>query len=187
MGFYDDSCNRRASPRSRRRSDSRCGEPALDRSQLDPISRRQAFDNAVDNIDRLPATIAARVGRTVAVFRPSQTVSLVAPWMNRDTPLVWAWVASFWVLMPLALFGSLRARRSRQFQWPLVAPAAVALVLVMVAYGEPRYHSPADLGIVVLAAAGLSHLSTLLARRRPGSRRSEPDPTSGEPIGASSR
>ena len=132
-------------------------------------------------------TVLARVGRAVALFRPSQTVSLVAPWMHRDTPLVWAWVVSFWVLLPLAAFGSYRARRSRQYQWPLVAPAVVALLLVMVVYGEPRYHSPADLGIVVLAAAGLSHLSALLARRRPGSRHAQPDPTTGEPIGVSSR
>ena len=106
--------------------------------------------------------------------------------MNRDTPLVWAWVVSFWVLLPLAVFGSLRARRARQFQWPLVAPAAVALLLVMAVYGEPRYHSPADLGIVVLAAAGLSHLSAGRARRRPSSRHAQPDVTRGEPVGVSS-
>jgi hypothetical protein len=34
----------------------------------------------------------------------------------------------------------------------------VAPLVVSVAYGEPRYHTPADLGLVVLAAVGLDRL-----------------------------
>ncbi len=32
------------------------------------------------------------------------------------------------------------------------------ILIVSVSYGEPRYHTPADLGIVVLAAVALVHL-----------------------------
>ena len=39
-----------------------------------------------------------------------------------------------------------------------MAPLLVALLVVTVAYGEPRYHTPADLGIVVLAAVALDRL-----------------------------
>jgi hypothetical protein len=53
-------------------------------------------------------------------------------------------------------------RRSRRFQWPLVAPVVIVLLVVTVAFGDPRYHTMADLGIVVLAAVALNEL----ARRR---------------------
>jgi hypothetical protein len=72
---------------------------------------------------------------------------------------VWAWVTSFWVVAPLAAYGSVLLRRSGTFQWPFVAPLLIALLVVTVAYGEPRYHTPADLGLVVLAAVGLDRLA----------------------------
>jgi hypothetical protein len=34
----------------------------------------------------------------------------------------------------------------------------ITLLVVTVAYGEPRYHTPADLGVIVLAAVGLDWL-----------------------------
>jgi hypothetical protein len=41
---------------------------------------------------------------------------------------------------------------------PLKAPAVIVVLVVSVSYGELRYRTPADLGIVVLAAAALDHL-----------------------------
>jgi peptidoglycan biosynthesis protein MviN/MurJ (putative lipid II flippase) len=81
---------------------------------------------------------------------------------------MWAWVSSFWVVMPLAAFGSALLRRSRRFQWPLVAPVVIVLLVVTVAFGDPRYHTLADLGLVVLAAVALDHLvRRVVAARRP--------------------
>jgi hypothetical protein len=132
-------------------------EADLDRSQHDIESRAIAIENTRDNLGRLPATVAARHGRTLGVFRPAQTVDIAAYWMGSAHWPVWAWVASFWLLAPLAVYGSVLLRRSRTFQWPLVAPVVVALV-VTAAYGEPRYHTPADLGLVVLAAVAAERL-----------------------------
>jgi Dolichyl-phosphate-mannose-protein mannosyltransferase len=147
MGYYD-SCFRELTPRVR----------DMDRSQTDLEARDVAFDNMRDNVDRLPATVLARYGRTLGVFRPAQTVGFVALWFGSATWPVWAWVASFWLLAPLAAYGSVVLRRARTFQWPLVAPLIITVLVVTVAYGEPRYHTPADLGLVVLAAVGLERL-----------------------------
>jgi 4-amino-4-deoxy-L-arabinose transferase-like glycosyltransferase len=143
--------------------DGRCiaaaGVPAyLDRSQRDIRFRAATLENMRDNVDRLPATVLARYGRTLGVFRPGQTVGFAAGWLGSATWPVWAWVISFWVVAPLAAYGSALLRRSRTFQWPLVAPLLITLLVVSVAYGEPRYHTPADLGLVVLAAVGLDRL-----------------------------
>ncbi len=63
----------------------------------------RAIDNMRDDSSRLPIVVAARIGRLLAVFRPSQTVGFVAQWMTVHTWLIWAWVASFWVVLVLAV------------------------------------------------------------------------------------
>jgi 4-amino-4-deoxy-L-arabinose transferase-like glycosyltransferase len=156
MGFYDSDCGRSQLARLR----------GLDRSQADREFRSAALDNIRDNLDRMPATVLARYGRTLGVFRPSQTVGFVAGWFGSATWPVWAWITSFWLLLPLAAYGCLLMRRARAFQWPLVAPLVITLLTVTVAYGEPRYHTPADLGLVVLAGVALNRLVPLPGRPR---------------------
>jgi hypothetical protein len=152
MGSFDTTCNRQRAFRNRE----------LDASQADVQARDIAFENMRDNLARLPATILARHGRTIGVFRPAQTVGIDANWFGSATWPVWAWVTSFWLLAPLAASGSALLRRSRRFQWPLVAPVVIVVLTVTVAFGDPRYHTLADLGLVVLAAVAIDRL----ARRR---------------------
>jgi hypothetical protein len=132
--------------------------PGLDASQADGDARRVALDNMRDNLAHLPATVAARFGRVFGVFRPAQTVNIDAGWFGGATWPVWAWVTSFWLLVPLAVYGSLVLRRSRRFQWPLVAPAVIVATVVAVTFGDPRYHTMADLGVIVLSAVALHRL-----------------------------
>jgi 4-amino-4-deoxy-L-arabinose transferase-like glycosyltransferase len=138
--------------------------PDFDESQMDIDARNAAFAFMRDNVERLPKTILARYGRLLGAFRPAQTVDIDAAWFNSATWPVWAWITSFWVVVPLAAYGSVLMRRSRMFQWPLVAPVAIVVVTTTVAFGDPRYHTPADLGLVVLAAVALDHLTR---RREP--------------------
>jgi hypothetical protein len=94
----------------------------------------------------------------LGVFHTGQMVEYAATWFGSATGPVWAWLTSFWFILPFAAGGSVLLRRSRTFQWPLLAPAVLAVLVVSVAYGEPRYHTPADLGIVVLAAVAATRL-----------------------------
>jgi 4-amino-4-deoxy-L-arabinose transferase-like glycosyltransferase len=163
MGFYDTRCLY-ALGRS---------HPGFDRSQNDVAARKLAFANMRDNPDRLLTTVPARYGRMTATFRTTGTIEHVSSWMGISTWPVWIWVTSFWVIAPLAVYGSMLLRRSRTFQWPLLAPVVVVLLVVGVSYGEPRYHTPADLGIVVLAAVAMHHVGRRLwgVGRRRGARR----------------
>jgi 4-amino-4-deoxy-L-arabinose transferase-like glycosyltransferase len=157
VGSFDVTCNQQRARRN----------PDLDASQGDVQARDIAFENVRANLDQLPATIMARYGRTIGVFRPAQTVGIDANWFNSATWPVWAWITSFWVLAPLAAYGSVLLGRSRRFQWPLVAPAVIVLLVVTVTFGDPRYHTMADLGLVVLAAVAIDHLvrRTIATRR----------------------
>jgi 4-amino-4-deoxy-L-arabinose transferase-like glycosyltransferase len=148
MGSYDTTCNFQRSMKN----------PGLDASQADVDARRAALDNMRDNISYLPATVVARLGRVLGVFRPAQTVGIDADWLGSAAWPVWAWVVSFWLLVPVAVVGSLVLRRSRRFQWPLVAPAVIVVTVVTATFGDPRYHTMADLGAIVLAAVALQRL-----------------------------
>jgi len=134
-------------------------QPDLDASQADLENRDAALDNMRDNLGRLPATVLARHGRLLGVFSPAHTAEIDADWLGSAKWPVWAWLASFWLLVPLAAYGSVRMRRSGRFQWPLVAPVVIVLLVTTVAFGDPRYHTMADLGLVVLAAVALDHLA----------------------------
>ena len=140
--------------------------PGLDNSQTDLEARRAALDNMGDNVHRLPATVLARYGRLVGVFRPTQMVRLDAAWFGSATWPVWAWFSAFWVLAPAAAAGSVFLQRSRRFHWPLVAPALIVVLVVTVTFGDPRYHTMADLGLVVLAAVAACEVAGRLRRRR---------------------
>jgi 4-amino-4-deoxy-L-arabinose transferase-like glycosyltransferase len=132
--------------------------PGLDRSELDAEARGAALGNMRDNVHRLPATVLARYGRLLGVFRPTQTVQHDAAWFGSATWPVWAWIASFWVLAPVAVAGGIVLQRSRRFHWPLVAPVVIVVAAVTVTFGDPRYHTMADLGAVVLAAVAVCAL-----------------------------
>lgn len=155
LGFYDTTCLYRLGQ----------SHPGYDRSQLDSLARSTAFSNIHRNVDRLPVAVPARIGRMLAVFRPGQTVSWISQWMAMEPALIWAWVGSFWALLAAAAAGGLVAHRRRRYFWPLIAPFVLALVTAAISYGEPRYHTPADFGIVVLAAVALDGLLVRGLRR----------------------
>jgi hypothetical protein len=98
-----------------------------DRSEGDIAARNAAFDDIIDNLDRMPGTVLARYGRTLGVVRPSQTVGYAAWWFGSATWPVWAWATSFWLLLPLAGYGYIVLRRARALRWPLVAPLVITL------------------------------------------------------------
>jgi 4-amino-4-deoxy-L-arabinose transferase-like glycosyltransferase len=148
LGWYDASCNFRISKE----------HPDYDRSQTSALARREAVDNMLDNPDRVAVAVPARFGRLLAVFRPTQTVDLVTAWMTTSSKPIWLWVVSYWLLLPFAVWGIVVARRRRAFLLPLLGPVAIVVVNVAISYGEPRYHTMSDLGIIVLAAAALEEL-----------------------------
>lgn len=156
IGSFDNLCNFQVSAR----------HIGSDMSQLDVEAREVALDNMGDNVHRLPETVLARYGRLLGVFRPAQGVRLDAEWFGSATWPVWAWIAAFWVLAPVAAAGSVLLRRSGRLHWPLVAPAVIVVAVVTVTFGDPRYHTMADLGVIVLAAVAACALAGRLSRRR---------------------
>ncbi len=141
-----------------------------DRSTKDRLHREAAIEQIQENLDKLPLTIVARYGRAFGLYKPAHTVTEVANWHGTDTWPVWLWVISFWVVGLLALVGIVTAIRARIDILPLAIPIFVMLGVVGVFFGEPRYHTMADLSFVVLSGYGLlaivNQWSVRRARRR---------------------
>lgn len=125
-----------------------------DRSTMSAAWRAEAFDYIGDNVDRLPAVIGARLGRTFGVYENQQMVYFNTnegrePWVSRLA------IYQYWVLVPVAVGGAAIAVRRGLFVTPLVPPVIVVVVTTIVFYGLFRFRIPADVVIVVLAAIAI--------------------------------
>ncbi|MEL7208590.1 MAG: glycosyltransferase family 39 protein [Actinomycetota bacterium] len=85
------------------------GLPEVER---DGFARDQGRAFIEDNVDRLPAVVAARVGRMWDVYRPGQNIVLNAEIEARGVRTTQVAVAMYYVLLPLAVAGTSGAARS---------------------------------------------------------------------------
>jgi len=137
---------------------------ASDQSDLSQKLRRRAVDYALDHSDRWPAVVGARLGRVFSVFRLSQTAQFAA----RDGRPTWAtwWAnAMLWLLAPIAVASAIALRRRRRRVWPLLMPFIVVTIAAGLFGGLPRYRSPAETSLAVLAAVGLTGAASVRPRR----------------------
>ena len=123
----------------------------LEESVFSSRLRADARAYVSDHQTELPRVATARVGRLWGVFRTAQGVEL-DELQNRPRPVSWAGLATLAVLVPLAVVGAVRLRRTGR---PVVLLAAMPVMVTVVAalfYGNPRFRVPADLALVTLAA-----------------------------------
>lgn len=121
---------------------------------------------------RLPAVVAARVGRALDVYGLDYQVDEDVR-DGRPRPGSWAGIVSFWIFAPLAAVGIARARGVAR--WLLLAPVVTVAISSVAFYGGHRIRSPVEPVVVLaaaLAAAGLAR--SRLVRRRAGV--AEPQP-----------
>jgi 4-amino-4-deoxy-L-arabinose transferase-like glycosyltransferase len=107
---------------------------------------------AKNHTERLPAVLAARLGRVWSVYDPFQIPEGRSPRVQK------AGVILFFLLVPLAVAGGFALRRRGVPIWILVAPLVVVSVTALVTYGNVRFREPAELSVVVLAAVGVDAL-----------------------------
>lgn len=127
----------------------------VDQSELAAWYQDRGEAYRSDHLDRLPVVMAARVGRVWSAWRVGQMT-----WLNEGEGKE-RWVsnlavATFWVLVPLAVVGIVRARRQRLVTWPLLVPFVLVTVLAAWYYGNVRFRLPAEIPLVVLGAIALA-------------------------------
>ena len=86
---------------------------------------------------------------------------------GREEWASWTGVIQYWLLVPVAVAGGVILRRRRDVRLlPLLAMPVLVVIVSAVFYGIPRFRLPAEITIVVLAAAALDHLWSSHQRRR---------------------
>ncbi len=137
-----------------------------------PGTRGQALDYVGGHLDRLPAVVAARLGREWSVYH----VFSMAHDSTQEGRPYWASIAGwacYLVALGLALPGALLLRRRRVPLVPILGPLLVVTVSAALFYGLVRFRTPAEVSLVVLAAVTVDRL---LASRRGEPSRAVPAP-----------
>ena len=136
-------------------------KPHGDQAVQSRVYRDRALDYIGDHVGRAPVVALARVGRLWSIWNPSDTIEF-----NRgEGRPEWAstlGVVTLFLLLIGAGFGIVELRRRKVAIWPLLVPAIVVTVSAALFYGQPRFRSPAEPSIVVLAAIGID----VFVRRR---------------------
>jgi 4-amino-4-deoxy-L-arabinose transferase-like glycosyltransferase len=104
--------------------------------------------------NRLPAVVAARVGRLWDAFQPVQMADGdVNEGRPRDGSI--AGLVTYYALLPFALAGFAVLWRRRMKPWILVVPAGVLTLTAALFYGSVRFRAPFEVCLVILAAPAL--------------------------------
>jgi len=140
-------------------------DQALDESQRDRVPRQGAIDYTLDNLDRLPVVMAARVGRLWDVYQPAESIDFNAVVEGRGLWPSRLGLAAYAALLPFAVAGTVRLWRRRIPLSPLLAMPVIVTVTAAFTFGITRYRAPADAVLVVLAGVGLDWI--LGRMRRP--------------------
>ncbi len=123
--------------------------------------RREGLDYLRADVDRLPAVVSARLGRTLGVYRAFPPVA-----EGRDEG-VQAIGSVVWLvaLVPLAVVGAVLLARRRPLHLALVgAPMVSSLVVTVVGFGMLRFRHPMELMAVVLAGVRARNCARSVAR-----------------------
>jgi 4-amino-4-deoxy-L-arabinose transferase-like glycosyltransferase len=137
--------------------------PPGDESQRAHEYRRRGLAYLREHSDRMPAVVAARVGRVLDVYRPAQMLAYEAS-EGRPARSERLGVLLYWLLAPFAAAGGvLLARRGeRRTLLVLLAPVAMVIVTAAITYGSTRFRFAAEPSLLVLGAVALD---ALLRRR----------------------
>jgi hypothetical protein len=152
---------------------------APDESTRDLRMRALGLRYVRAHILHAPVVVAARVGREWGLYRPLQTRDLDERETEARGPILIGFVA-FYALFLLSLPGMLLVHRRHRSVLPFVALAAVVTITAACFYGHPRFRTPVEVAVVVLAALTLDEL----IRRRRKSDASALAQAAGQPPGA---
>ena len=159
----------------------------LDQGEASAAYTEAAVEYALDNSERWPAVLAARIGRVWSLYRPLQMADL----NQGEGREVWASLlalAGYGLLAPAAVWGwiVLRRRRAGSRQaaaghcgapepspagpcgaWLLAVPFVHVTLVAAAVYGLVRLRVPAEVALVVLAGVAVTSFGS--CRRAPTS------------------
>ncbi len=136
-----------------------------DESVVDGFNRRQAFDYIGDNLSRFPLVAAARIGRSLELYRVGHTLRLNYQIEGRwKTPSTLG-LGLYYALVPFTILGAFVLRRRGTRLTPLLA---IWLFASAITFGLTRYRVPVDIAMMALSAVAISWIYHLFRGRTAG-------------------
>jgi hypothetical protein len=135
-----------------------------DESEIGAQYRARAGSYIADHLGRWPVVMAARVGRTLSLYRPVQQIELEHNRESREVPVLWGALIGTAGCALLGAVAFARPPRSRRHLLPLLAPLATGIAGAAITFGTTRYRSAAEVGLVVLAAVGVEAIASRRSR-----------------------
>jgi 4-amino-4-deoxy-L-arabinose transferase-like glycosyltransferase len=128
--------------------------------------RAATGEYVADHLDRVPAVVAARVGRITGIGHREHQIGI--DWFVEGAPQqVARWSMNLlYPMMALAALGAVVLRRRSVPLYPVVGPIIMVLVTVVVLYAATRFRAPADAAMCLLAAAAIDRGVEWLGSRR---------------------
>lgn len=130
--------------------------------------RSRAGDYVSGHASRVPAVVAVRVLRVWDLYRPSASAPLEASIAGRHLRAQQAAMVSLYLLAPFAVAGVVLLRRRGQPLRILLAPLVFVTLTAALTYGSTRFRVAAEPAIVVLASVALAALWESRRRSPPG-------------------
>ena len=159
-----------------------CFSEAPEGSEADKAAhwRRQGLDYMREHPGRLALVVPVRVLRVWDLWRPRQQWYYEAVVEGRDLRWQRAGTLSYFLLLPLAVYGLVLLRRRREPLRVLLAPALMVTLSAAAGYGITRLRMAAEVPLVVAAAVAVT---ALVEQRARGALRARPQ----RPAAAGSR
>jgi hypothetical protein len=110
-----------------------------------------------DHLSEQPKVVAARVGRILGLYRPSQGIDFDVFFERRVRSHATVGLWAHYAAMLLAIPGAVLWRR-RTTLLPIAAVAGVSIFTAAITFGISRYRIGADLVFVILSAVTLGYL-----------------------------
>jgi 4-amino-4-deoxy-L-arabinose transferase-like glycosyltransferase len=129
-----------------------------DESAADAQLRHLGLHYARTHLSRLPVVLAARVGRELGLFEPTQQLRFERFVNGRPYPAAVIGLVMYYGTIVLGAFGAIALRRRRVTLIPFLGLLGGVILTSMATFGETRYRVPFDVGLVVLSAVGLDGL-----------------------------
>jgi 4-amino-4-deoxy-L-arabinose transferase-like glycosyltransferase len=137
-------------------------DPHADQSTQAIELRRRFREFVGDNTSRLPAVVAARLGRVLGLYHPRAQIEVDNVLEGREHRVAWAGMISAYVLELGAIAGAIQLHRRRRVVYPLLVLPAIVLFTVALTYGTNRFRASGETSIVVLAAVAIDALSQIV-------------------------
>ncbi|MGK2929711.1 MAG: ArnT family glycosyltransferase [Acidimicrobiales bacterium] len=134
------------------------GDTGADPSVGEKRARAEALDYIGDNLERVPAVVAARVGRLWHLYRPIQGTDFDVFFERRGRFPTDAGLWTFYALVPLAAAGAWSQRRRPEVLVLTGSLVVSATLSAAIAFGITRYRIAGDVVIVILAGVGVDAL-----------------------------